>query len=138
MTSLIQTNFKKAVVMIMLALGQVKFSNAQSGHLKYAEIPDDKIPRTITDPKSQMKFVLDSSHINIGAIDKAGKSLWKTDPWKDNNLPEYRYRRPIIARFYLDSSKRTNFSYAITISYNSTQTGYLDILTGKFKFMAQD
>src|SRR4051812_25877884 len=46
-------------------------------------------------------YVLDSLHVLVKAYGPDGKSLWKTDPWKDAQLPEYRIKRPVIVQFRL-------------------------------------
>ncbi len=40
----------------------------------------------LVDSTSGNYFVLDSAHITVSAFDRNGKALWKTDPWKDNDL----------------------------------------------------
>jgi hypothetical protein len=92
----------------------------------------------LTDRATCTKYYLDTSRIYIFAVDSTGKILWKTDPWKDNKLEEYRVNRPTIIYFALDSNKFTGFKKVIWITYNSSQFGFLDLLTGKFTFQGQD
>jgi hypothetical protein len=54
---------------------------------------------TLTDSLTSTHFILDSAHIFIYAICSGGDTLWKTDPWKDNNLEAYRVKRPVIVQF---------------------------------------
>ena len=81
---------------------------------------------------------MDTSQIYVFGLDPVGKLLWKTDPWKDNNLMEYRVKRPIIRFFHFINDKWTNNVEVIGIGYNNSQFGYLDKLTGKFTFEGQD
>lgn len=139
MVSLIRRDWVKATIAMMLLLRVSEYSIAQNvDPLKYFNILDDKLPRTIIDPKTQVKFTLDSSHIYVEARDKNGRALWKTDAWKDNKLPAYRFERPLIIDFSLSNDKHTNFQDAIVVEYESTQTGYLNIHTGRFRFIGQD
>jgi hypothetical protein len=94
---------------------------------------------SLTDNSSGLKFYLDMSMIYISAVDKHGKLLWKTDPWKDNNLMPYRAKRPRISYFKLINNKKAkNNEEVIGIGYNNSQFGFLDKLTGKFTFEGQD
>jgi hypothetical protein len=93
----------------------------------------------INDRKDHMKFVLDTSHIYIEAIDENGSRLWKTDPWKDAKLPVYRMiKRPKIVTFYLLNDSTTSNREVIAIMYQSSQCGDIDLRTGKFTFFGQD
>jgi hypothetical protein len=93
---------------------------------------------TLIDSSSGERFYLDTSLIYVSAFDKSGNLIWKTDPWKDNNLGEYRVKRPKIRYFGFERDKRTDNIEVIGISYNNSQFGYLDKLTGKFTFLGQD
>jgi hypothetical protein len=93
---------------------------------------------SIIDSVSGNKFYLDSSKIFITAVDSKGKLLWKTDPWKDNNLMEYRVNRPIIVYFNFASSKDSAHKKEIGISYNNSQFGRIELISGKFTFRGQD
>ncbi len=45
------------------------------------------------------KYILDKTRTIIKAIDKNGKLLWKTNPYKDSFLEAYRVNNPIIKMF---------------------------------------
>jgi hypothetical protein len=92
---------------------------------------------TLIDNKTGIKFILDKNRIYITAINKNGKQLWKTDPAIDNKLEEYRVKRPIIVYFVFGDS-RTGKNALINISYNNSQSGYIDKKTGQFHFAGQD
>lgn len=86
----------------------------------------------------ETKYFLDTSMIHIYAYDIHNKLLWKTDPWKDNNLMVYRNARPKVIYFQFLKDERTNNNEVIGVGYNNSQFGYLDKLTGKFTFLGQD
>jgi hypothetical protein len=104
---------------------------------------------TLIDITSETKFILDFTQIYVTAIDKDGNQLWRTDPWKDNNLMEYRVKRPIIVFFHFTTMEEKMVLNAprlmpflnkevIWIIYNNTQFGIIDKLTGEFIFFGQD
>ena len=93
---------------------------------------------TLIDNSSGSRFYLDTALINVCAFDKTGNLIWKTDPWKDNNLMEYRVKRPKIDYFKFEKNKWTDSIEVIGIEYNNSQFGYLDKLTGRFTFQGQD
>ena len=78
--------------------------------------------------------MLDTARITISAYSFSNKLLWKTDPWADNKLPEYRVKRPRIVFYAFDEEDHN----VIGITYNNTQFGSLDKRTGKFHFEGQD
>jgi len=92
----------------------------------------------LVDSIAMTKFIVDSMQIFITAFDSNGKELWRTDPWKDNKLMEYRVKRPIIVYFSLSKNKWTDNKEMIWITYNNTQFGIIDKQTGKFTFFGQD
>jgi hypothetical protein len=93
---------------------------------------------TLIDNSSRSRFYLDTALINVYAFDKSGSLLWRTDPWKDNNLMEYRVKRPKIRYFEFKRDKWTDSIEVIGIGYDNSQFGYLDKLTGRFTFQGQD
>ncbi len=93
---------------------------------------------TLIDTITAMEFILDTSRVYISAIDAKGKLLWKTDPWKDNRLDEYRIKRPIISSFYFANNQWTKNKEIIWIVYNNTQFGIVDKKTGTFTWFGQD
>lgn len=93
---------------------------------------------TLTDGFSSTKFIVDTSRIFVTALDGNGKLLWRTDPWKNNNLPAYRVKRPLIVDFYFAKNEWTESKEVIWIIYNNTQFGIIDKKTGNFKWFGQD
>lgn len=110
---------------------------------------------TLYDFATQTKFVLDSTRTVISAFDKKGKLKWKTNPYKDKKIPEYRTNNPIIVNFSIRLTENyyrkrsnqftteiSNYFYTrkilISISYNNSQFGTIDLQDGYYYFMGQD
>lgn len=103
-------------------------------HIKYK--PGKAI--TLIDSVSGNRFVLDSLHINVCALNANGDTLWRTDPWKDNKLEVYRTNRPVIVNIYFEKNEWTDNKEVIWIVYHNTQFGTQNKTTGKFFWMGQD
>jgi hypothetical protein len=89
-------------------------------------------------------YILDSTHIFVTAYDKSNKIIWKTDPYIDNAIEEYRTIRPIIINWgfgkspnYFPKEIKEGLK-VIWITYNNTQYGFIDIRTGKYYWCGQD
>ena len=93
---------------------------------------------TLVDDLTKTKFILDTTQIEITAIDITGKTLWTTDPRKDGNLETYRIAHPKIVYFKLEFDEHTAHKEVIKIAYNNSQFGIIDKATGKFTFHGQD
>lgn len=115
---------------------------------------------SLYDFATQRKYVLDSTHTTISAFDKVGKLIWSTNPYKDNHLQEYREKFPFIrymafstekfapllttrCGFRLSIQEKYSRYYAtsirvISISYNNTQFGVIDLESGKFCSFGQN
>lgn len=96
----------------------------------------------ILDSATNNYYILDSSRIYITAYNKDGQKLWKTDPYKDSKIEEYRVTRPEIVNFNFITSHwcygKEKSKKSIWINYNNTQAGYIDLNSGKFHFCGQD
>ncbi|GAA4047670.1 hypothetical protein GCM10022409_37490 [Hymenobacter glaciei] len=90
---------------------------------------------SLVDSVTGVRFIIDSLRINISAIDKSGKLLWKTDPQTDAQLMKYRVERPTIVYFGWCTSYRKG---EICITYENSQFGSLNKETGAFFMMGQD
>jgi len=115
------------VLMIVLALPTICRGQYVSHYIEKDRIKKD----TLTDTITGNKFIIDKERIFITTINKKGKVLWKTDPFVDSKLSEYRIKRPTIVYFELTPG-------FLNISYNNSQFGYIEIDTGKFIFAGQD
>jgi len=104
----------------------------------------DGKPLTITDSLTNNYYILDSTHIIITAYNKSNQIIWKTDPHKDNSIPDYRHNNPTITYFKIgelsmgwkDLYKKDE--RVIFIHYSNSQSGFLDMKTGKFIFLKQN
>jgi hypothetical protein len=93
----------------------------------------------LLDSLTKNYFVLDSAHIYITAYDKKGKKLWKTDPYKDNNMGEYRTNRPIIVDFeFVTENWHSSKVVTIVIVYDNTEFGYVNLETGRYISRGRD
>jgi hypothetical protein len=90
----------------------------------------------LTDKTTGTRYILDSSHIVISAVNALNDTLWKTDPWKDNHLETYRIYRPTVSEFILvdNPSDSTCLLYII---YSSSQMGCLSA-SGRFSYGGRD
>ena len=91
----------------------------------------------IIDSESGTQYQLDTTQIYITAITSNNDTIWRTDPWKDNNLGEYRVKRPIIIYFMFKTDEITGRK-VIAIDYNSSQFGTVELKTGQFLFSGND
>jgi len=107
-------------------------------YVGHATLRDRVKNDTLVDNNLKMKFILDPTRVFISAFDSHGKLVWRTDPWADNKLMEYRVKRPVIVRYDFQSNEWTDGAEKIWIVYNNTQFGTVDKLTGKFKWIGQD
>ncbi len=80
----------------------------------------DAVARILKGRKTGIRHILDSAHTSIEAINEDGKTIWKTDPWKDNKLPAY------------GPKQDGNFNFIKTL-----KKGHIDLITGKFNFVLQ-
>ena len=128
----------KRQIFILTFLLSINFCIGQTEYVGRAILDNCVEKFTLVDTISGIKFTLDSTQIYVTAIDKSGKQLWRTDPWKDNNLMEYRVKRPIIVKFGFANNQWTDNKEVIWITYNNTQFGIIDKLTGKFTWFGQD
>jgi hypothetical protein len=101
-------------------------------------------PITLVDSLTNNYFVLDSNYIYITAYNKNNELIWKTDPYLDNKIMEYRTQRPVIISYQLrDTPKNYKDEIedgvkVIWITYNNTQFGFINCKTGKYHMCGQD
>jgi len=127
---------------------------------------NDNVPgktMVLHDFATRRDYVLDCTHTLLCAYDFNGNLVWATDPWKDNNIREYRTKRPFIIdisfvhldpsgwihsdnfRSWNANSTDDYFSTQIgkgirvlNISYNNSQWGWINLENGKYFFAGQD
>lgn len=117
-------------------------TNAE-GYIEYyggrLYLPDG--PFELKDSLTGTRYVLDSAHIHVTAIDTSGNILWHTNPRIDAKLEDYRVRTErskSIVYIAFHNDEWTDFKTVISVSFGNTQFGYLDRETGKFRFVGQD
>lgn len=77
---------------------------------------------------------------HIAAISPDGKLLWRKDPFVDAKMQPYRLARPSIIAigpgFTVPGVGTSDELFSV--SFNSSQSGVMNIATGKFTFMGQN
>lgn len=122
---------------LLMFLSSYSFSQIDSS-TRYRAIRNDHIGRIITDQKSHVRYVLDASHIYIEAFDQNGKSMWRTDPWRDYKWSKPPVERPIIVTFFLENDSLSNFKDVLAIRYDNLGGAGIDAKTGKIITIGQD
>lgn len=89
------------------------------------------LPYAYRDADSGIVFYVESDGRHVSAISPEGKLLWSRDPFAEAHLAFYRTRAPRIV--FIGRYKGN-----LAISFNSTQSGNLDIKTGDFTFTGQN
>jgi hypothetical protein len=93
-------------------------------------------PKALVHPTTHIIYYLESDGRTVSAISPEGKVLWHRDPLRDAGIGPYRYAKPMINGFmFADKSPEPK---ALSIGYNSTQFGLLDLATGNFEFHGQN
>ena len=119
-------------------IAALNFVFGQNQYVAHFIEPNSVKTKIITDKLTGISYILDSQQITITAVGKMGTKLWVTDPWKDNHLMKYRVDRPTIVCFKFDGNTWAVKDEVIWIVYNNTQFGYIEKMTGKFKWLGQD
>jgi hypothetical protein len=92
------------------------------------------LPFAYKDADSGLILFVERDGRHVTAINPDGKILWSRDPFADAHLEFYRTKTPRIA--YIGPSRRGGFG--ISIAFDSSQFGRLDIKTGTFSFEGND
>ncbi len=102
-------------------------------------------PLAFKEAKTGILLYAESDGRHIEGIDRDGKILWHKNPFEDAKLKPYRTRRPVVSYigeapdWMLRSMKsRGKKGPFVGLSFNSSQSGALDVTTGEFFFMGQD
>lgn len=108
------------------------------------------LPYILRDVDLAVTFEVEEDGRHVSATDRYGALLWYRDPFADAHLEHYRTDKPRIVRFDLHKrSASENWEFPehvlhkkginkyISISFNSSQTGFMDITTGDFFFTGQ-
>ena len=89
-------------------------------------------PLTYRDARSGTIFYVESDGRHVAAIDRSGKVLWVRNPFEDAHLQPYRTAFPRIA--YIGRGPH----HYISIGYDSSQFGLLNVDNGDFSWKGQD
>ncbi|HEV7404429.1 MAG TPA: hypothetical protein VGO11_15925 [Chthoniobacteraceae bacterium] len=93
-------------------------------------------PKALVHPTTHVVYYLESDGRTVSAISPEGKILWHRDPLRDAGVGPYRYAKPVINGFIF--ADKTPEPKALSIGYNSSQFGLLDLATGDFRFQGQN
>jgi hypothetical protein len=101
-------------------------------------------PLAFTDARTAILLYAESDGRHIAGIDRDGKILWH-NPFEDSGLEPIRTRRPVISYIGVapdwmlrNMKSRGKKGPFIALSFNSTQSGVLELKSGDFFFMGQD
>jgi len=123
-------------ITVIILIGTIILPTISNGQYINRYTVKDKIKNdTLIDKTNGVRFIIDKKRINIKAIDKLGKVLWKTNLSIDNRIPEYKVKRPNVVFFAFRPKEKRE---VIAISYSNSQFGYIEKKTGKFHFEGQD
>jgi len=119
--------------------------NDLNGHLIWDSRSKSKDGKAITllDSITNNYYILDTSHTIICAYNSLDHMLWKTNPRKDSSLPDYRHKNPIISFFKLGKLSSDSWDghkegeMVIFICFSNSQSGFIDLKTGRFTFGGQ-
>ena len=123
---------KKIVFIFFLIAASLLKVNAQ--YVSHYSLSDNIKKDTLTD-SSGNHFIVDKERIYVTAYDSTYKQIWKTDPYKDNKIPEYRTARPKLVMFKLALYQGKE---QLCIKYSNTQFGTLAKETGEYHWLGQD
>jgi hypothetical protein len=98
-------------------------------------------PQVYKDPKSGTLLYVETDGRHVAAISVDGKLLWIRDPFKDAHIPFYRTKTPqivYIGPIPTEDTVSVPHDRFVSIRFNSSQFGYLSIISGEFRFEGQD
>jgi len=103
------------------------------------------LPYILRDVDSGIIYEVETDGRHVSATDSYGALLWCRDPFADAHLDYYRTNKPLIARFdFHKHGESENWDFPeeilhkkgiknyISISFNSSQSGFMDVATGDF------
>jgi len=97
-------------------------------------------PVAYVDKKLQVVVYAETDGRHVSAINFDGRVLWTRNPFVDAHLKPYRVAEPKIVFFYtprprMIEGKKGSF---VGVMFESTQSGLMDLESGKFTFLGQD
>jgi hypothetical protein len=105
--------------------------------------PSTITPLVFSVPCSHITLHVEADGRTVWATGRSGVRLWTADPFERAGIKPYRYQRPIISKILPPGVPgalrcRSRQRPVVYLMYTSTQTGPLDVLTGRFTVTAQD
>jgi hypothetical protein len=91
------------------------------------------------DPATNVIIYVETDGRHVAAISPDGKLLWRKNPFVDAGMQPYRLARPTIN--YVGPGRAPAADAGgvmVSIGFNSSQSGEMDIATGHFRFEGQD
>jgi hypothetical protein len=136
-------------------IGCYLHNNVSGSNWVYSRGPSRMItlPYILTDLDAGVTYEVEADGRHVSATDRFGALLWYRDPFADARLEHYRTDKPCIVEFDLhkrgvsDSEDWTfpertlgmhGVNRYISVSFNSSQFGLMDVTTGDFFFSGQD
>jgi len=108
------------------------------------------LPYILKDTSSRITYEVATDGRHVSATDEYGALLWYRDPFADAHLEYYRTDKPCIVAFDIhqrcDSEnwdfpervlRKKGIKAFISVRFNSSQTGCLDVTSGDFFFTGQ-
>jgi hypothetical protein len=129
-----------------------------SGFLPFGVAVPPKPPWSYFDPESGITLHVERDGRHLAAVDRYGKLLWNRNPFVDDDLCPYRSAHPFIAELR-STAVRDDFivrelneiiprggkieipsphAYFISLSFNSSQDGWLNVDNGDFYLTGQN
>ena len=107
-------------------------------------LPEELKSITLIDKVTHTRYVLDSTHMHIIAIDSSGKQLWKTNPWRKEISSDTLAKQPTIDIFSFDLNeidtwpKNDSSVIAISYQYHHGPFGVIRKKTGEFLLIGEN
>ena len=128
-----------SLVLVVLSVGGSSLGKQPTnGHC-----PSPVPPFTYLDSATKTILYVEADGRHLSAISFEGKIRWTRDPFVDAHLEPYRVDYPRIVQIYqplpwmlgVHPDPKRHF---VTIGFDSSQTGLVDVTTGDFFFVGQD
>jgi hypothetical protein len=95
-------------------------------------------PIRVTDLTTGAIYEVQSDRRTITAKTAKGEILWTVNPFVDEKMEAYRVPHPVIVYFGTSPNRANRKGEFLSIAFDSSQFGDLDLETGKFYFAGQD
>lgn len=101
---------------------------------------DALFPIRVTDAITGVVYEVHEDRRTVSASKADGTLIWRVNPFKDAGLEPYRMKHPIIVDFgkapsHYPAGQRDRY---LSLGFNSSQFGVIELSTGAFTFAGQD